>query len=189
MGMAVVWRLDIHVIYASYAKVVKFSSLLWSPHQPLSLQKHISTPCICCWYDSGTIPTHRLMQAEAFRRISVKLCKSRWLPAYKKTMTLCTYKLVNFLLSILMHQTVATPGVLSLSHLLLSLPLFPMLLPYLWSSLRSFPIPWPCLLPFHCKSSFYILYYTVYFHLLTVTLFIHCLVVIFWAIVSILPVV
>jgi hypothetical protein len=29
---------------------------------------------------------------------------------------------------------------------------------YLWSSLRSFPILWPCSLPFHCKWSFYIVF-------------------------------
>jgi hypothetical protein len=124
-----------------------------------------------------TIPMHRPMQAEAFQRTSVKLQECQRLSVYKKTMTLHTYKLINFWLSILMHQTIAMPGVLSLSRLLLSLPLFPMLPPYLWSSLRSFPIPWPCLLPFHCKSSFYILFYMVHFHLLTVALFIHCLVV------------
>jgi hypothetical protein len=89
--------------------------------------------------------------------------KSQQLPVYNKTTTLHTYKLIDFLVSILTHQTVATPSVLGLSCLLLSLPLFPMLPPYLWSSLRSFPIPWPCLLPFHCKSSFYILFYISYF--------------------------
>jgi hypothetical protein len=64
-----------------------------------------------------------------------------------------------------------------------------MLPSYLWSSLRLFPIPWPCLLPFHCKSSFHILFYITYYRLLTVTLLICCLVVISWALVSILPVV
>jgi hypothetical protein len=73
----------------------------------------------------------RPMQAEGFRRISVKLQECRRLTAYKKKTTLHTYKLVDFWLSILTHQTIATPGVLGLSHLLLSLPLFPMLLPYL----------------------------------------------------------
>jgi hypothetical protein len=141
------------------------------------------------WYDSGTVPMHRLMQAKAFWRILVKLCKSWWLPVYKKMMTLYTYKLVDFLVSILMHQTIATPSVLGLSHLLPSLPLFSMLHAYLWSSLRSFSIPWPCLLPFHCKSSLYILFYISYFHLLTIILLIHCLVVIFQAIMSVLPIV
>jgi hypothetical protein len=42
---------------------------------------------------------------------------------------LSTYKLIDFWLSILMHQTITTPGVLGLSCLLLSLPLFPMLPP------------------------------------------------------------
>jgi hypothetical protein len=111
-----------------------------------------------CWYDLDTIPMCRLKQAKGFRCILVKLCKSWWLPAYKKPMTLCTYKLINIWLSILTHRSLATPGVLGLSCLLLSLPLFPMLLSYLWSSLRSFPIPWPCLLLFHCKSSFHILF-------------------------------
>jgi hypothetical protein len=46
----------------------------------------------------------RPMQAEGFQRISVKLCKSRRLPAYKKPTTLRTYKLVDFSLSILTHQ-------------------------------------------------------------------------------------
>jgi hypothetical protein len=105
----------------------------------------------------------RPKQAKGFQCILVKLCKSQWLPAYKKPMTLHTYKLIDFLLSILTHQTLVTPGVLGLSRLLLSLPLFPMLHTYLWSSLRSFPIPWPCSLPFHCKSSFHILYHTAYY--------------------------
>jgi hypothetical protein len=73
----------------------------------------------------------RLMQAEALQRISVKLQECQRLPAYKRTTTLHTYKLIDFWLSILMHQTITTPSVLGLSHLLLSLPLFPMLLPYL----------------------------------------------------------
>jgi hypothetical protein len=64
-----------------------------------------------------------------------------------------------------------------------------MLHSYLWSSLRSFPIPWPCLLPFHCKSSFHILFYTAYYCFLTVTLLICCLVVISRALASILPVI
>jgi hypothetical protein len=146
--------------------------------------------CTQALIDCGaTVPLHRPMQAEAFRHISVKLCKSRWLPAWKKPMTLYTYKVDDIMLSILMHQTIATPGVLGLSHLLPSLPLFPMLHTYLWSSLRSFPIPWPCLLPFHCKSSFYILFYTVYFHLLTVALLIRCLVVISRALTSVLPII
>jgi hypothetical protein len=127
------------------------------------------------------------------------LCtKSRQLTVYqkadnllctKKPMTLHTYKAVHILLSILTHQTLTTPGVLGLSHLLPSLPLFPMLHTYLWSALRSFPIPWPCLLPFHCKSSFHTLFYTAYFRLLTVALLICCLVVIFRATTSILPIV
>jgi hypothetical protein len=141
------------------------------------------------WYDSGTIPMCMPKQAKGFWHISVKLQECWQLPAYKMTTTLHTYKLVDFLVSILTHQTVATPGVLGLSCLLLSLPLFPMLPPYLWSSLRSFPIPWSCLLPFHCKSSFHTLFHIAYFRLLTVTLFIHCLVVISWALTSILPVV
>jgi hypothetical protein len=130
------------------------------------------------WYNLGTIPTCRPMQAEAFRCISVKLCKSRWLPAYKKLTTLYTYKVNDIMLSILRHQTLTMPGVLGLSRLLLSLPLVPMLPPHLWSSLRSFPIPWPCLLLSHCKSSFHILFYIAYYRLLTVALLICCLIVI-----------
>jgi hypothetical protein len=56
---------------------------------------------------------------------------------------------------------------------------------YLWSSLRSFPIPWPCSLPFYCKSSFYIL--SAYFWSLTVVLLIHCPVVISRAFAPIIP--
>jgi hypothetical protein len=59
---------------------------------------------------------------------------------------------------------------------------------YLWSSLRSFPIPWPCSLPFHCKSSFYTLSHTTYFRLLTIVLLIRCPVVISRAIASVLPI-
>jgi hypothetical protein len=53
--------------------------------------------------------------------------------------------------------------------------------------LRSFPILWPCSLPFHCKSSFYTLFNTTYFRSLTVALLIHCPVVIFRACMSVLP--
>jgi hypothetical protein len=89
------------------------------------------------WYAIGTLSTYRPMQAEGFQCISVKLCKSWWLPAYKKLTTLHTYKLVDFLLSILTHQSLTMPSVLSLSCLFPSLPLFSMLHTYLWSSLRS----------------------------------------------------
>jgi hypothetical protein len=58
---------------------------------------------------------------------------------------------------------------------------------YLWSSLRSFPILWPCSLSFHCKWSFYILFNTTYFWSLTVALLIHCPVVISWAFMSVIP--
>jgi hypothetical protein len=153
------------------------------------IQSHLQHWRCNRWYAVGTIPTCRPKQAKGFRRISVKLCRSRWLPMYKKPTTLRTYKLVNFSLSILTHQTLAMPSVLGLSRLLPSLPSFPMLHTYLWSSLRSFPIPWPCLLPFHCKSSFHILFYTAYFRLLTVALLIRCLVVISQALASVLPVV
>jgi hypothetical protein len=129
------------------------------------------------------------MQAKGFWCISVKLQESRRLSAYIKMTTLSMYKVDDIMLSILWYQTLATPGVLSLSCLLPSLPLFPMLHTYLWSSLRSFPIPWPCVLPFHCKSSFHILFYIAYYRLLTVALLIHCLVVISRALASILPVV
>jgi hypothetical protein len=70
------------------------------------------------------------MQAEAFQCISVKLQECQQLPTYKKMTTLYTYKLIDFWFSILTHQTITT-GVLGLSHLLPSLPLFPMLPPYL----------------------------------------------------------
>jgi hypothetical protein len=112
------------------------------------------------WYDSGNIATHRPRQADAFWCISVKLCRRRRLPVYRNMTTLRTCKVDNIFLSILTHQTVAMPGDLGLSHLKLSLPLSPMIPTYLWSSLRSFPIPWPCSLPFHCKSSFCIFFYT-----------------------------
>jgi hypothetical protein len=58
---------------------------------------------------------------------------------------------------------------------------------YLWSSLRSFPILWPCSLPFHCKSSFYIPFNIAYFWSLTITLLIHCTVVISRAFASVIP--
>jgi hypothetical protein len=140
------------------------------------------------WYDSGTIATHRPRPANAFRRISVKLCRRRQLPAYRKTTTLCRCKVDDKSLSILTHQTIATPGDLGLSCLKPSLPLSPMIPTYLWSSLRSFPIPWPCSLPFHHKSSFYTLSYTAYFPLLTIVLLIHCLVVISRVLASVLPI-
>jgi hypothetical protein len=162
----------------------------------MSTHQKLSTSCLLLHsylssigQASDTLGLRRPMQAEAFRHILVKLCKSRRLPAYKKLTTLYTYKVDDIILSILMHQTIAMHGVLGLSRLLPSLPLFPMLHTYLWSSLRSFPIPWPWLLPFHCKSSFYILFYTVYFRLLTVALLIYCLVVISRALASILPIV
>jgi hypothetical protein len=65
------------------------------------------------------------MQAEAFRRILFKL--------QQKLMTYCIqeadnsqyvlYQVIDIWLSILMYQSLTMPGVLSLSHLLLSLPL------------------------------------------------------------------
>jgi hypothetical protein len=45
-------------------------------------------------------------------------------PHTEHPMTLCIYKLVDFSLSILLHQTLKTPSVLSLSRLLPSLPCF-----------------------------------------------------------------
>jgi hypothetical protein len=76
------------------------------------------------WYALGTIPMRRPKQAEGFRCISVKLQKCWWLSAHDKMTTLCIYKVNDFLLSILPHQTLKTPSVLGLSCLLLSLPCF-----------------------------------------------------------------
>jgi hypothetical protein len=76
------------------------------------------------WYALGTIPTRRPKQAEGFWCILVKLQKSRQLSVYNKMMTLRIYKVDDFLLSILLHQTLAMPSVLSLSCLLPSLPCF-----------------------------------------------------------------
>jgi hypothetical protein len=44
-------------------------------------------------------------------------------------------------------------------------------------------------LPFHCKSLFHISFYTAYYHFPTVSLLICCLVVISWALMSIIPIV
>jgi hypothetical protein len=60
-------------------------------------------------------------------------------PHIENPMTLCTYKLIDFSLSILMDQTLKTPGVLGLSCLLLSLPY--LLCYILISDHRSFPFP------------------------------------------------
>jgi hypothetical protein len=94
------------------------------------------------WYDLGTISTHRPMQAKGFWHISVKLCKSQWLPTYKKLMTLYTYKLVDIWLFILTHQSLAMPSVLSLSHPFPSLPSFPISdhLPHPMTLLTAFPL-------------------------------------------------
>jgi hypothetical protein len=54
---------------------------------------------------------------------------------------------------------------------------------------KIIPHPMTCLLPFHCKSSFHILFYTAYYRLLTIALLIHCLVVICRALVSIIPII
>jgi hypothetical protein len=158
-------------------------------HWLFTLHSTASNPHNGQWYAIGTISMYRPKQAEGFRCISIKVCRSWQLSMYKKPTTLHTYELIDFLLSILTHQSLTIPGVLGLSHLLPSLPLFPMLHTCLWSSLRSFPIPWPCLLSFHCKSSFHILFYTAYFCLLTVTLPICCLVVISRALAFILPII
>jgi hypothetical protein len=98
------------------------------------------------WYALGTIPTHRLKQAEGFQHISVGLQKSWQLSTYKKPMTLSMYKVDDILLSILPHQTLTTPGVLGLPHLLLSLLCFlcyiliSKIIPYPMTLLIVFPL-------------------------------------------------
>jgi hypothetical protein len=140
------------------------------------------------WYALGTIPTCRPKQAEGFRCILVKLQKSQWLRIYKVDDSPHIQSQWHSAL----HSTASNchntwcsrsvpPVAVSTSS--------PVLHSYLWSSLRSFPIPWPCLLPFHCKLLFHILFYTTYYHFPTVALLIHCLVVISWALVSVLPIV
>jgi hypothetical protein len=44
-------------------------------------------------------------------------------------------------------------------------------------------------LSFHCKSLFHISFYTAYYHFPTVSLLIHCLVVISQALASIIPII
>jgi hypothetical protein len=152
-----------------------------SSHRSVGIGSLLRLPIVLCgmrWYTLSTIPMHRPKQAEGFQCISVKLQKKPTTSHIQKPTTLSIYKVDDILLSILPHQTITMPGDLGLSHLLPSLPSFPMLHSYLWSSLRSFPIPWPCLLLFHCKSSFHILFYTTYYHFPIIALLIHCLVVI-----------
>jgi hypothetical protein len=60
---------------------------------------------------------------------------------------------------------------------------------YLWSCLRLFPIPWPCLLLFHCKSLFHIVCYTMSHCLPIISLLICCLIVISRALMSIIPII
>jgi hypothetical protein len=98
------------------------------------------------WYALGTIPTCRLKQAKCFWCISVKLQKCRWLSTYRKpndSSHIQTHRLFT------LHSTASNPQNTwcSQSVPLVTVPtLFPLLHSYLWSSLRSFPIPWPCLL-------------------------------------------
>jgi hypothetical protein len=115
------------------------------------------------WYATGTLSMHRPKPAKASRCISVKLCSD-------DSSHMQSQQQFQSVLSIIVYT------------------LIPYTTTYLWSSLRSFPIPWPCSLPFHCKSSFSILFNTTYFCLITIALLIHCLVVIFQAIVSVLPI-
>jgi hypothetical protein len=44
-------------------------------------------------------------------------------------------------------------------------------------------------LSFHCKSLFYISFYTAYYHFPTISLLICCPVVIFWALASAIPII
>jgi hypothetical protein len=50
------------------------------------------------WYDSGTIATHRSMQADTFHCILVKLCRRRQISAYRKTWRLfaCAKLMTNY---------------------------------------------------------------------------------------------
>jgi hypothetical protein len=132
------------------------------------------------WYTSGTIPTHRLKQAKGFRRISVKLQKSWRLSAYIQSRLLTLHSTTSN------HQNAQCSR--SVPHVTIP-PLFPLFHSYLWSCLRSFTIPWLCLLPFHCKSLFHISFYTASHHFPIVSWLICCLVVISWALVSAIPIV
>jgi hypothetical protein len=137
------------------------------------------------WYALGTIPMCRPKQAEGFQCILVKLQKCWRLFAHRKTTTLCIYRTRR--LSAL-HSTASNHQNARCSWFVLPVTvstLFPVLHSYLWSSLRSFPIPWPCLLPFYCKSLFHILFYTTYYRFPTISLLICCLVVISQALTSI----
>jgi hypothetical protein len=129
------------------------------------------------WYAFGTIPTHRPKVSDVYwssyrNADDFPQIKKQWLSA--------------------LHSTTSNPHNAWCSQsvpLVTVSTLFPVLHSYLWSSLRSFPIPWPCLLPFHCKSLFHILFYTAYYRLPIISLLIHCLVVISQALTSILPVI
>jgi hypothetical protein len=112
---------------SSLSPLISLPSPLPSP--PFSAT---SCPLSLLCYASGTIPypcidQSRLKVSEANRSSYRKVddsshIKSQRLFTYTKPTTLCIYKLNNFSLSILPHQTIKMPGVLGLSCLLLSLP-------------------------------------------------------------------
>jgi hypothetical protein len=104
------------------------------------------------WYTLGTIPTHRPKQTEGFQCISVRLWKSQWLSAHTKMMTTYT-KLMTFC---------SVYRIKSSKHLVfLVCPACYCLYPVscvIFLSMIIFKII-PCLLPFHYKSLFHILFY------------------------------
>jgi hypothetical protein len=98
-------------------------------------------------------------QDESFQRILVKIQKCRQLPTYRKPDDSSHIQTHRLLLSILIHQTLATPGDPSLSCLLTSLPCF---LCYILSLIIFKIIPHPMTLliafPLQVIISYLILY-------------------------------
>jgi hypothetical protein len=135
---------------------VFYKDLAFSPHVPMAVNCYMFDAFR--WYATGTLSMRRPIKADGFQCISVKLCRMpmRRLFAHAKSMTsMCTLHSYASNCSNARRSRSVPPIIVS--------TLVPYTTTYLWSSLRSFPIPWPCSLSFHCKSSFYILFNTAYF--------------------------
>jgi hypothetical protein len=149
----------------------------WSPYNSATSDTSLHLWYFIHWYVLGTKSTCRPKQAKGFWQILVKLQKCWWLFAYTNLMTFHSpfyhIKLSKCLVFSVCPACYHPSPVSCVTFL----------------SLIIFKIPQPCLLSFHCKSLFHISFYTDYYCFPTVSLLIHCLVVISWALASIIPIV
>jgi hypothetical protein len=118
------------------------------------------------WYAIGTVSTYRPKQAEGFRHISVKL--------QQKPTTYCIQEAndspqIQTHWHLALHSYASNPRNAQCSRSVPSITVSTLVSYVTFLSLIIFKIiAWPCLLPFHCKSLFHILFYIAYYHLLTI---------------------